>query len=338
MPRNNDFNLTDRSHLPAKVSLGFFPTPIVELKRLSRHLGGPELFMKRDDQSGLAMGGNKVRKLEYLVGEAIAQGADTLVTGGAAQSNHCRQTAAAAAMAGLRCHLALGGEEPEAMGGNLLLDAFFNARIHWCGEQRKGETIPDICEELRGKGRSPYVVPYGGSNPVGALGFVAAAEELRRQSRSLLQPFSHIVFASSSGGTHAGLATGAAAAGLGCELVGIAIDKEGMEGVSLEEYIVRLIAETARLCVYTPVSEPPTLIRDYTGAGYGVVGDLEREALNVCASHEGILLDPVYTGRAMGGMIDLVRKGFFASGDRVLFWHTGGTPALFAYGDELIEK
>ena len=158
----------------------FSPRPIVALKRLSQYLGGPELFMKRDDQSGLAMGGNKVRKLEYLVGDALAAGADVLVTGGAAQSNHCRQTAAAAAAVGLECHLALGGEEPPVRGGNLLLDSFFRARIHWCGEQRKGETIPDICEQLRRDGRNPYVVPYGGSNVVGALGFVAAG---RRASR-----------------------------------------------------------------------------------------------------------------------------------------------------------
>jgi D-cysteine desulfhydrase len=241
-------------------------------------------------------------------------------------------------MTGLECHLALGGTEPESMDGNLLLDTFFNAQIHWCGEQRKGETIPDICKDLQRNGRNPYVVPYGGSNAVGALGFVAAAEEFCNQSRSLPKPFTHIVFASSSGGTHAGLVTGAAVAGLECELIGIAIDKEGMEGVSLYEYIVRLAGETARRCGYDSTPEPPTLIGQYTGAGYGMVGDMEREALRLCASLEGILLDPVYTGRAMGGMIDLVRKGFFSADARVLFWHTGGTPALFPYRDDLVEK
>ena len=186
---------------------------------------GRALYIKRDDQTGLATGGNKTRKLEFLVGDALAQGCDTLVTGGAMQSNHCRQTAAAAAASGLECHLVLGGDAPREPGGNVLLDLLLGATIHWCGERTKGEDIPRIAESLRAAGRRPYVVPYGGSNPVGAAGFVAAAAELKEQAGTLGVRFTHIVFASSSGGTQAGLVVGNALLGLGADIVGIGIDK-----------------------------------------------------------------------------------------------------------------
>ncbi len=320
-----------------KSNLGFFPTPIVKLTRLSGYMKGPQIFMKRDDQSGLALGGNKVRKLEYLVGEALDQQADTLVSGGAAQSNHCRQTAAAAAMTGLDCHLALGGEAPQQLEGNLLLDAFFAAKIHWCGEQRKGETIPEICEELKNEGKKVYVIPYGGSNATGALGFVDAITEIKHQSAARDESFSHIVFASSSGGTHAGLMVGAHLNNMDIELIGIGIDKEEMEGRPLDQYILELANMTAgRMQVEkTFSSDNLTLMTDFIGGGYGIAGNLEREALHLTASLEGILLDPVYTGRAMGGLINLVRQGRFSPSDNILFWHTGGVPALFAYGDSL---
>ena len=323
-----------------KTDLGFFPTPVVELTRLSEHLEGPRIFMKRDDQSGVALGGNKVRKLEYLVGEALDQQADTLVSGGAAQSNHCRQTAAAAAMKGLGCHLALGGEAPEHLEGNLLLNAFFDAKIHWCGELRKGETIPDICNVLVKEGKKPYVVPYGGSNATGALGFVDAVTELKQQFALCHSSLTHIVFASSSGGTHAGLMIGAYLNGLDVDLIGIGIDKEEMEGRPLEQYILDLANEVATChgIEETFTRDHLDLLMTYIGAGYGVVGHPEQEAIRLTASLEGILLDPVYTGRAMGGLIDLIRKGRFAASDNVLFWHTGGTPALFAYGESLLKK
>ncbi len=178
------------------------------LPALSRHIGGPAIVIKRDDQTGLALGGNKTRKLEYLLGDAIARGADVVVTGGAAQSNHCRQTAAAAAACGMGCHLALGGEAPEVMNGNLLLDELLGATIHWSGENRKGENIPEICRQLEGQGLQPYVIPYGGSNATGAIGYVEAMRELVLQLGSEMNAISHMVFASSSGGTHAGLLLG----------------------------------------------------------------------------------------------------------------------------------
>ena len=192
-----------------KKRLGFFPTPLVELYRLSETLHGPRIFMKRDDQTGLAFGGNKTRKLELLIGEALEKGCDTLITGGAAQSNHCRQTAAAAAASGLSCRLVLGGHAPDTLEGNLLLDDLLGADIHWAGEFRKGETIPEVFEQLVKEGRKPYVIPYGGSNATGAAGFVHAAAELQDQLDELNVEITHVLFASSSGGTQAGLVLGA---------------------------------------------------------------------------------------------------------------------------------
>ncbi|MGK7909929.1 MAG: D-cysteine desulfhydrase family protein [Synechococcus sp.] len=331
-------------HQLPRALLGFFPTPVVELARLSAFLNGPKLWMKRDDQTGLALGGNKTRKLEFLIGAALAAGADTVVTGGAAQSNHCRQTAAAAALCGLDCHLALGGTAPAEIAGNLLLDRLFNARIHWSGDARKGETIPHICAELEQAGRKPYVIPYGGSNPMGAAGFVEALHEINQQSPGLSKAFTHMVFASSSGGTQAGLMVGQALYGGDFEIIGIAIDKEPAangepaNGRLFSDSVLRLANETARyLEVDRSFSDRDLVLRsDYVGDGYGMVGDLEREAIAIIAQQEGVLLDPVYTGRAMGGLLDMIRAGELTKSDRVLFWHTGGAPALFAYSDRLL--
>ena len=320
-----------------RQSLGFLPTPLVELKRLSDFLKGPRIWIKRDDLTGLAFGGNKTRKLEFLLGDALGQGADTLVTGGAAQSNHCRQTVAAAAMSGLACHLALGGIPPQVANGNLLLDGLLGAHIHWCGEQRKGEQIPLIVEQLKAAGKSPYVVPYGGSSKVGALGYVEAMFELGGQLRAIAEKISHMVFASSSGGTHAGLILGKQIFGSESKIIGILIEKESAGEPSLEQTIVTLANDAAEhLGVNARFSENDVQLNaNYIGGGYGVIGAPEREAIELLASHEGILLDPVYTGRAMAGLIDLIRRGEFSSDDNVLFWHTGGGPALFAYAEGL---
>jgi L-cysteate sulfo-lyase len=296
--------------------------------------------MKRDDQTGLGLGGNKTRKLEFLVGEALTQGCDTLITGGAAQSNHCRQTAAAAAACGLACHLVLGGQAPATAEGNFLLDRLFGAVIHWTGELRKGEKIPEIAESLRSAGRKPYVVPYGGSNTTGATGFVEAVRELSDQLSQLGESISHIVFASSSGGTQAGLTVGKSLFGLSCELIGIGIDKGASGDVPFAEHVVHLANATAeRLGVRNRFSAPDVTIRnEYLGGGYGVVGELERRAVQMVAQTEGILLDPVYTGRAMGGLIDMIERGELSRAHSVLFWHTGGTPALFPYAGDLIRS
>ncbi len=322
----------------ARQPLGFFPTPIHELPHLSRLLGGPRLFIKRDDLTGLACGGHKTRKLEYLVGQALAEGADTLITAGAMQSNHCRQTAAAAASLGLACHLVLGGAEPTAVTGNLLLDQLLGASIHWAGDHRKGEDIPILAEQLRTSGRRPFRVPYGGSTALGATGFVEALYELDRQTSALGLDFDHLIFASSSGGTQAGLMVGKRLLNKTYRVTGIAIDKVGDAEKSLGELILELANATAQFLGTGIRLTPAELHLDegYSGSGYGEVSPGDREAIHLLARHEGILLDPVYTGRAMAGLIDKVRQGCFRPDEKVLFWHTGGAPALFAYASALV--
>ncbi|MCG7936418.1 MAG: D-cysteine desulfhydrase family protein [Candidatus Thiodiazotropha taylori] len=320
---------------PSKVNLGLFPTPITKLSRLSALLDGPQIFMKRDDLSGLALGGNKTRKLEYLFHDAITKGCDTVVTAGAAQSNHCRQTAAAAALLHKGCHLVLGGEPHDRVNGNLLLDKLFGSRLHWCGAHRKGEDIPEIVDNLKREGSQPYVIPYGGSNEIGAYGFVHAMAELEMQLDT--SAITHIVFASSSGGTHAGMMLGRVLLHKAYHLIGINIDKGENDTIPFDDFIIDLANRTSRSINSDQrfTTQDLVLNGDYVGEGYGVIGELEREAITLTAENEAILLDPVYTGRAMGGLIDMIRGGEFSKSDRVLFWHTGGTPALFAYADAL---
>ncbi len=320
-----------------KKELGFFPTPLVELKALTKYLSGPRIYIKRDDQTGLAMGGNKTRKLEYFFGDALSKGCDVVITGGAQQSNHCRQTAAAAAHCGLECHLVLGGEKPCELNGNLLLDALFGATIHYCGNLRKGEKIPEIFNQLIQEGKEPYVIPYGGSNGIGAMGFVDAFEELQLQMKAQKLQFKEVVFASSSGGTQAGMMVGKELFKTECNILGIGIDKDEIEGTSLEDYIIKMANETAsRINLDKEFSKSEVYLNNnYLGEGYGVVGDVEKEAIILMARLEGILIDPVYTAKAIAGMIDLIRKNHFSKNDKVLFWHTGGTSALFYYNNQL---
>ena len=314
-----------------RVPLAHLPTPLESLPRLSEALGGPQIYIKRDDLTGLAGGGNKARKLEFLVAEALGAGADTLVTLGAAQSNHCRQTAAAAARCGLRCILVLRGDPQPGNSGNLLLDRLLGAELRWAGPRSREEVMDEVVEQERVAGRKPYAVPLGGSTPLGALAYVQAMEEMVSQAPG---PFDRVVFASSSGGTHAGLMVGAAAAGFEGQVLGISIDEPL---ASLQEMVAEIAGGTARLLNMSRAFGPGDVQADagYLGAGYGVVGEPEREALRLLARKEGILLDPVYTARAAAGLIDLIRRGVIAAGERVLFWHTGGVPALWAYGDEL---
>jgi D-cysteine desulfhydrase family pyridoxal phosphate-dependent enzyme len=293
--------------------------------------------MKRDDLTGVALGGNKTRKLEFLLGDALSQNCDAVITGGAIQSNHCRQTAGAAAAVGLECHLALGGEQPAFPEGNLLLDYLFGAIVHWCGDQRKGERIPEIAEKLRSKGRKPYIIPYGGSNATGAMGFVAAVFELKEQLLAQNYNVDYLIFPSSSGGTHAGITVGVELYDFSAKVVGIAIDRGEPGEPSYESELAILANQVAEvLGVESRYGAGDFRVRyGYLGEGYGVVGNLEREAIQLTARYSGILLDPVYTGRAMGGLIDMIRKGEFASSDTVLFWHTGGIPALFEHARDL---
>ncbi len=322
----------------ARFPLAHLPTPLVELRNLSRSLGGPRVMMKRDDMTGLAMGGNKTRKLEFLIADALAQGADTVVTAGAAQSNHCRQTAAAAAVAGLKCELVLGGEEPRSPEGTVLLDALFGARFHWTPAERRGERLEEIAQQAASGGARPYVIPYGGSNPVGACGYVLAMTELIGQLKQNRSGIDAIVIPSSSGGTQAGIVVGAEAGGFHGDIIGIRIDKGEPGAVPYESELAQLASGTAKRLGMTASFRQEDFVVEggYLGRGYGVVGDLEREAIRLVARTEGILLDPVYTGRAMGALIDMIRRGKFSRDSTVLFWHTGGTPAIFAYAREIL--
>jgi D-cysteine desulfhydrase len=272
------------------------------------------------------------------LGEALAQGCDTVVTGGAMQSNHCRQTAAAAAAAGLGCHLALAGTAPSVPQGNLLLDHLFGAVVHWCGAHGRGEDIPAIGEQIRREGGKPYVVPFGGSNAVGAMGFVAAVRELRDQTQGAGDAIDVVVLPSASAGTQAGMVVGADVHGLSAAVIGIAIDRADPGEPAYEADLARLATDVAeRLGVGQRYAPSRFQVRyGYYGGGYGVVGEPEREAIRLVARSEGILLDPVYTGRAMAGLIDLIRRNTFSTRDAVLFWHTGGIPALFEHAKDLI--
>jgi D-cysteine desulfhydrase len=310
----------------SRLHFAHLPTPIEALSRLSDALGGPRLLIKRDDQTGLAFGGNKTRKLEFLIAEARDQGAKTLVSGGALQSNHCRQTAAVAARFGFKCILALTGDEPEQPSANLLLDELFGAEIvHVVDRKDRDRVLQDAFNRAAKEGMKPYLVPYGGSNPTGALGYVFAVRELTEQNFEA----DWIVFATSSGGTHAGLLLGQRMFGYTGKVLGISVDES-------EEWLKEHVAELASL-TSEKLGERIEFMPDqvlananYCSSGYGVITDLEREAIRLFARHEGLLLDPVYTGRAAGGMIDLIRKGFFKKDESVLFLHTGGQPALFA--------
>lgn len=320
-----------------RFPLAHLPTPIAKLERLSREFSGPEIFIKRDDQTGLALGGNKTRKLEFLVGDALAKGADTLVTLGAVQSNHCRQTAAAAAAAGLKCELILNGRKPEVPNGNLLLNELLGATAHWIERPQRAAKLKAVDAELRAAGRKPYLIPVGGSNGIGAVGYVVAVLELMEQLRVTNQQVDHMVFGSSSGGTQAGMVLGARIAGFSGTVTGLSIDKNDPEHFEYEAEVAQIANECAEY-IGTDVRVTKDDIHvayGYKGEGYGVVGDLEREAIRLMARMEGIILDPVYAGRAFGALVDLIRKRKYRRGETVLFWHTGGTPALFAYAHEI---
>ena len=308
-----------------RLHFAHLPTPIESLPRLTEFLGGPRLLVKRDDQTGLAFGGNKTRKLEFLVAEAQSQGADTLLSAGALQSNHCRQTAAAAAKFGFHCILVLVGQPPAQPSANLLLDLLFGAEIVWTEKARREAVLQETFERASAQGKRPYLVPYGGSSPTGALGYAFAMQELADQNVDA----DWNVFASSSGGTQAGMLLGAHLFGTCGQLLGISIDEPQRK---LQEHVAGLASQASeRLGARLQFTPEQVLVKDeYAGPGYGVLTGAEKEAIALFAKYEGLLLDPVYTGRAAAGLIDLIRQGFFRKEETVLFWHTGGQPALFA--------
>jgi D-cysteine desulfhydrase family pyridoxal phosphate-dependent enzyme len=321
----SSLELNMNMHDIPRVGLAHLPTPLERMSRLAEDLGGPELWVKRDDLTGLAFGGNKTRKLELLVADAIHARCRLLLTRGAPQSNHCRQTAAAAARLGLECTLVLTGYPPADKLGNLLLDHVLAARIIWSGDEDPDKVLQEAFETAVEEARHPYLIPYGGSNVLGATAYALAIEELAAAG----QEFDRIVVATSSGGTQAGMLAGVAALGLPTRVTGISVDPTRE---ALEARMLPLLEEILTWLELSPGQTPEIEIIDrYLGGGYAVVGAAEREAIEFFGRVEGILVDPVYTGRAAAGLIDLIRSGRIEPDERVLFWHTGGTPALFAF-------
>jgi D-cysteine desulfhydrase family pyridoxal phosphate-dependent enzyme len=312
-----------------RVGLANLPTPVQELPRLSARLGR-RIWIKRDDLTGLALGGNKTRKLEFLCADALNSGADTLITAGAPQSNHCRQTAAAAARLGLRCVLVLSGPPQKTDTGNLLLDSLLGAELAWAGEKSRDIALGEAFDRQKAAGRKPYLIPYGGSNPLGAAAYALALREMLEQK---IRP-DWIVFASSSGGTQAGLVLGAHWFGFGGRVQGISVD---CKTDLLRKKIFALILESQRAFERTESIPEDSLFVDdrFLGAGYARPGTLERDAIRLFAGAEGILLDPVYTARAAGGMLEMIGRNEILPSETVLFWHTGGTPALWAFAEEI---
>ncbi len=319
------------------------PTPIEKLERLSRHLGGPNLYIKRDDLTGLAGGGNKTRKLEFLVADALARGADTLITAGAVQSNHCRLTLAAAAKEGLRCRLVLeqrvpNSHDPKGSGNIFLFDLLGAEKVVVVeGGTDLGATMNAIAAELAAVGRKAYLIPGGGSNPLGALGYVACAQEILAQTFETGLRVDHIVCASGSAGTHAGLLTGLIGAQVRIPLTGINVRRKRAE----QEANVYALAQATAALLELPGGVPREAVcalDEWVGPGYSLPTPEMVEAVRLLARLEGVLLDPVYTGKAMAGLIALAQRRHFDRDANVLFLHTGGSPVLFAYQGVLQAK
>lgn len=320
----------------SRVKLGHFPTPLEPLDRLSELLGGPRIFIKRDDCTGLATGGNKTRKLEFLMADALAKGADTVLTQGAIQSNHARQTAAAAARLGLKCRILLesrtDNHTPEYLqSGNVQLDHLLGAPTKvYPGGTDMNRAMREVADEVRQAGGTPYIIPGGGSNAIGALGYVECALELLVQGNSMGIRIDHVVHATGSAGTQAGLVAGFEGCRSGIPVLGIGVRAARP---AQEENVYREALETAALLgMHDAVARERVVANcDYVGPGYGVPTDGMLEAVTLLARTEGILLDPVYTGKGMAGLIDLVRKKHFRQGQNIVFVHTGGSAGLFGY-------
>lgn len=323
-----------------RVSLAHLPTPLEHLPRFSEHLGGPEIWVKRDDCTGLATGGNKTRKLEWVMGDAVEEGADTIITVGAVQSNHVRQTAAAACKLGLRCEVLLehrieNPDEDYRTSGNVLLDKMFGATLH---EYPAGTEFPVVMEEhaerVRGNGGRPYIVPGGASNKIGALGYANCALELINQANEQGLVIDHLVTATGSAGTQAGLVVGLEAMNSNIPLLGIGV---GAAKEPQEQKVWDLAVETAEYIGAPGVVERGDVIAncDYIGEAYGIPTEAMNEAVLLLARLEGLLFDPVYSGKALAGLIDLVTRGHFGDAENIVFLHTGGSAALFAYANQL---
>jgi len=319
-----------------RVRLGHMHTPLEAMPNLTKLLGGPSLYIKRDDCTGLASGGNKTRKLEFLMADAIAKGADTVITQGAVQSNHARQTAAAAAKLGMKCEILLenrtGSNNPDYCGsGNVLLDHILGAPTrNYPGGTDMNTAMDKVADEIRAKGGKPYIIVGGGSNAIGALGYVNCAIELATQANDMGLRIDHLVHATGSAGTQAGLVAGIEGCRSHIPVLGIGVRAARPQQ---EENVYKLACATADLLGMSGSVARDRVVAntDYVGPGYGMPTDAMIEAINLLARHEGILLDPVYSGKGMAGLIDLVRKGHFKKSENVVFLHTGGSVGLFGY-------
>lgn len=326
------------ARFPRRRYTPFF-TPLEPAPNLSAALGGPEIWLKRDDLLGLAAGGNKTRKLEFLVADALAQGCDTLITVGAPQSNHCRLTLAAANKEGLKCRLVLeqrvpGSYNPNASGNNFLYNLLGaeSVSVVNAGDDLSA-AMQTIAGELEAQGRKGYVIPGGGSNALGALGYVACAHEIAAQSFDLGLAFDAIVVASGSCGTHSGLLVGAKSVNFDAPITGINVRRKRAEQ---ESNLLKLAVETAKLLdIEAPKASEVTALDEWVGPGYSLPSEEMVEAVRMTARSESVLLDPVYSGKAMAGLIGLIRRGELKRGQRALFVHTGGSPALYAYQNVL---
>ncbi|MCP4471778.1 MAG: D-cysteine desulfhydrase [Gammaproteobacteria bacterium] len=320
-----------------RLHFAHLPTPLEPLERISKHLDGPNLWIKRDDCTGLSSGGNKTRKLEFLMAEAIEQGADTIITQGATQSNHARQTCAAAARLGQECHILLEDrtgyhDEAYAHNGNVLLDQLHGGSISLRpADSDMNAEMEHLAQQLRDDGKKPYVIPGGGSNETGALGYVNAAFELTHQANERSLQIDHLLHATGSAGTQAGLVVGMQAMNSGIPVYGVGVNAAKQQQ---EEKVFDLAQRTLDFMDLSQglvAREDVVANSDYVGEGYGLPTDSMVEAVKMLASFEGILLDPVYAGKGFAGLIDLVRKGHFKKGENVVFLHTGGSVSLFAY-------
>ncbi len=319
-----------------RIRITHGPTALEPMHRLTAALGGPNLWIKRDDCTGLATGGNKTRKLEYLVADAVQHGADTLITQGATQSNHARQTAAIAAKMGMECHIILedrtGYRHADYQhSGNVFLDHLYGAHVSEVpGNTPMDKVMEDLAAQLRAKGRKTYIIPGGGSNALGALGYVTAALELADQAMNMGLNIDELVHATGSAGTQAGLVVGMEGARTQIPVLGIGVRAPRQPQ---EDKIFLLAQQTADLLgVPGSVSREKVVANcDYIGEGYGIPTPSMMEAVTMLARLEGILLDPVYSGKGMAGLIDLVRKGHYRKGQNIVFLHTGGAVGLYGY-------
>jgi len=328
-----------------RVALGHLPTPLEYMPTLTRLLGGPRLYVKRDDCTGLALGGNKTRKLEFTLGDAQRAGADLLITSGATQSNHVRQTAAAAAKLQIECWCAVAdplAKSPPGYltNGNALLDEVIGVQIHVAADADAGlrTEVERLEQTARAAGRRPYVIPVGASDGVGSLGYVSCAQELLQQCESSAIAPSHVVVATGSAGTHAGLLTGLKLSGSAALVQGVAVSENAqLKAAKVKAIVVQLLA--ALKADARRVTEADIVVDDgHVGEGYGIPAADTLEAVRLAAQTEGLILDPVYTGKAMAGLIAMVRSGALADARDVVFLHTGGSPGLFAYSERFSRR